>query len=264
MAAQSDIIQNVSLNDLRPSPYQSRLSSGENNHNEAIDDLELKELAESIDTNKLMQPIVVRRMGDVYEIIDGHRRVAALRQLGRDRIRAIVKRCTEKEAMIMSVIGNLDRKNLRPVELALQYQRLMDSGFFSDKRSLSQALGKDESYVGDLLKTLKMDSRILEDLKAGHGIHDMRILRIIRNAEKVNKSGISKSQYDLYQMVKREKMTRKELSELVKRKKQYRAKKWQIQRTQRRLSINIDTSKMSADEIQQLEKLLEAHLKKSL
>ncbi len=258
------MIKLVALNDLRESPYQSRLKRGLDSKHEDIDEQEIAALSMSIDTNGLMQPIVVRSVGKVYEVIDGHRRVMALRILNRTHVHAVVKDCDEKEAMVMSVIGNLERKNLRSIELAVQYQKLLDTGIFPDKRALSQALGKDETYVGDLLKTLKMDSRIIEDLKTEQGLHDMRILRLIRNSAKVSDAGISKKQYALYQMAKSKRLSRQELAALLKKQEQRYVPRWQINRTSRRLNLTVDVSKFSPEEVLEMETLLKEFIRNSL
>jgi len=103
-----------------------------------------------------MQPIVVRAVEKGYEIIDGNRRVEAIKRLGRGQITALVKDVSDRDAQIMHVIGNLQRKNLKPIEQALTYQKMLDSGVFKDKRELSRAISKDEIAMREFSHQPKM------------------------------------------------------------------------------------------------------------
>lgn len=89
-----------------------------------------------------------------------------MRKHGRGQILAIARVVSDKKAKIMYVIRNLQRKNLKPVELTLTltYQKMLDLKVFKDKRELSKTIEKDETYVGELLSTFKINSRIIEDL----------------------------------------------------------------------------------------------------
>ena len=209
----------IKIIDIVDSPYQGRLF-------ELTDELPeeeeqaIAELSESIQQNGLMQPIVVRLNKEgKYELIDGHRRVIAYRRLGIGQIKAIVKNYNDKEAQAFSIIGNLQRKNLIAIEQAVAYEKILQSGLFSNKRELSKAIGKDETYIGDLLKMLKMDERIIDDLIKTKSVNDVRMLRMIRRAEPLNEDGYSINQVMLYNKVKENKLSRKQLAELIKTKK---------------------------------------------
>ena len=173
---------------------------------------DLDTLAQSIRNTGLIHPIIVRPLEQGYEIIDGHRRVEALKKLGRGQIMAIVKDVSDRDAQIMHVIGNLQRKNLKPIEQALTYQKMLDTGIFKDKRELSRAISKDETFVGDLIAMLQLDSRIIDDLAKNNLIKDLRILRLIRLSAPVDKNGVSNAQWELYRKVIFSKMGRKELA----------------------------------------------------
>lgn len=214
-------------------------------------------MAESIDKNGLMQPIIVRPVESGYEVIDGHRRVKAMRKLGRGQILAIARVVSDKKAQIMHVISNLQRKNLKPVELALTYQKMLDSRIFKDKRELSKAIGKDETYVGDLLSTLQLDSRIIEDLAKNNLIKDLRILRLIRLYEPVDKNGTSDAQWELYRKVLFSKMSRKELAiHLKKPAGNPGVKAWKMKQTGKKVTINLETGILSQVQKDKLMKLI--------
>ncbi len=109
---------------------------------------------------------------------------------------------TDREAMILSVVGNLQREDLSPIEKAMAFRKLLDSGVFVDKKELSKSLGKDETYVGDVLNTLNMDQRIIDDILQNRTTDDVRLLRAIRQAGKTDKLQKSDEQMALYQEFK--------------------------------------------------------------
>lgn len=207
-------IQLISVDSIIDSPYQARFLS--------VNDLETKEpdkqtleLAASIQANGLLQPVTVRKAGDKFELIDGHRRVLAHKLLKMQFIDAIVNNMDDRQAQLMGITANLQRKNLNLIELALAYKKMLDTELFSDKKQLSTSLGKDETYVGDVLNTLNMDSRIINDLTTNNTIKDVRMLRIIRQVEDVDTTQESDKQWELYQNVIENKMSRKDVSDYL-------------------------------------------------
>ena len=250
----------IKLKDLRESPYQSRIDELTVLQGKSFENRQLEELAASIRESGLMTPIIVRQMGELFEIIDGHRRVMAHRLLGRGQIRAIVKQCDEREALVMSVVGNLQRKNLNTIELALSYQKLLDSGIFADKRELSRSLGKDETYVGDLLKTLNMDRRIVNDLKNQHAIKDMKILRLIRRKGDVDENGKSQAQYKLYVKAKMQKLSRKDVAKLIAGQNNKNRKELIFKANTSSLNVRIPIKHLSKDKQIKLQELIATQL----
>jgi len=228
-------------------PFQSRFNAFTAGKGLAARQQDIEELAESIRENGLMQPINVRPLGNRYEIIDGHRRVQAMRLLGRGQIMAIVREVEDREAQIMHVIGNLQRRNLKPVEQALTYQKMLDAGLFKDKRELSRAIGKDETFVGDLLGTLKLDSRIIEDLVRNNLVKDLKVLRLIRKYSALGDDGRSDEQWELYRKVLFTRMSRRELTLLVNRKKTAtQTTGWTLREGARKIIITVDAAKLPA------------------
>ncbi len=208
-------ILNISIGKLVESPYQGRLLGKEHYTNVYTKKL-LDELAESISNTGLMQPITVRAIDDKYEIIDGHRRVAAYKLLEKGNIPAIIKEGTEREIQTMSLVANIQRSDLSSLERALAFEKILKSGVFESKKELSKAIGKDETYVGDIMNLLKMDKRIIADLAENNTLNDVRILRMIRNTHKVDKDGISDKQHSLYLKCAKDKLSRAQISKLIK------------------------------------------------
>lgn len=257
-----ELIRIIKLTDLVKSPFQARFEEMAGKDEKTGETgKRLAELIRSIEQSGLVQPIIVRPSGSKYEIIGGHRRVEAMRSLGRGQIKAIVKDCTEREAQVMHVVGNLQRKNLNLIELAVTYQKLLETGVFKDKRDLSTALGKDETYIGDLLNTLKLDQRIIDDIAKNERIKDLRVLRSIRRNSSVDDTGKSDEQWELYNKVLREKLGRKEINKLVSRPKQKSLlKNWVISPTPRKIIIRLNTGKLPEEKQQELIRRLEEKL----
>ncbi|PKP04178.1 MAG: hypothetical protein CVU14_00605 [Bacteroidetes bacterium HGW-Bacteroidetes-9] len=252
-----DLTLFIRLNDLKESPWQSRFEGVTASKGKLEKQSDIDELAATIDKNGLMQPIIVRPVEGGYEVIDGHRRVKAMRKLGRGQILAIVRDVSDREAQVMHVIGNLQRKNLKPVELALTYQKVLDSRVFKDKRELSAAIGKDETYVGDLLATLQLDYRIIEDLAKNNLIKDLRLLRLIRLYNPVDEKGVSNPQWELYRKVLLTKMSRRELTILLKKPANNPVvKTWRMKQSQKKITINLETGILDQVKKDKLMKLI--------
>ncbi|MCF8359997.1 MAG: ParB/RepB/Spo0J family partition protein [Prolixibacteraceae bacterium] len=203
----------INVKDLHESPFQGRLML---KGDEGIRNKELENLKRSISETGLISPVIVRAKNEGYEVIDGHRRVEAYRQLGRKTIECIVKEYNDREAQAMSVAANLQREDLSNIEKALAFKKVLEQGIFKDKRELSKAIGKDETYVGDLLNTVNMDQRIIDDLLKNNTTNDVRLLRIIRKVEKVDENQVSEKQWLIYQQFKKEGLSRMEVQALVK------------------------------------------------
>lgn len=126
----------------------------------------LDELANSIRTTGLLQPIVVRPRGDQYEILVGERRWRAARQAGLGRVPAIVRQATDAEALELALVENLLREDLNPLEQGDAYQRLM-AEFGWTQEELAHRIGKDRSSIANVLRLRRLPPPIQEDLRAG-------------------------------------------------------------------------------------------------
>ena len=141
-----------------PNPYQPRM---------AFDSDSMEELAESIRTFGLIQPISVRKQPDGrYQIISGERRFRACKLAGMDVIPAYI-RVTDNQGMLeMAIVENIQRQDLDPIEIAMSYQRLMDECNLTQER-MAQRVGKKRASVANYLRLLKLPAKVQHDLKAG-------------------------------------------------------------------------------------------------
>ncbi|HSF03637.1 MAG TPA: ParB/RepB/Spo0J family partition protein, partial [Solirubrobacterales bacterium] len=126
----------------------------------------LGELAASIRSSGVLQPIVVRSRGDRYEILVGERRWRAAREAGLDRVPAIIRDATDAEAIELALVENLLREDLNPLEEADAYQRLM-AEFGWTQEELARRIGKDRTSIANVLRLRRLPSVIQEDLRAG-------------------------------------------------------------------------------------------------
>lgn len=143
-----------------------KIFEGEYQPRQEIDDKEIKELSQSIKEKGIIQPIVVRRKGDGYEIVAGARRYMAAKSLGLKELPTIVKDLSDQETFMIAIIENLQRKDLNPVEEAEAFKRLMDE-FGYTLEQVAKFLGKDKSSVANTIRLLKLPSYIREALKKG-------------------------------------------------------------------------------------------------
>jgi ParB family chromosome partitioning protein len=121
----------------------------------------LEELARSISTHGFVQPIVVRPAGERYQIIAGERRWRAAQRLGLNRVPVAIKLISDENLLEISLIENIQRENLNPIEEAKAYQRL-SSEFGLTQEEVAQRTGKDRTTVANLLRLLKLPADIQE------------------------------------------------------------------------------------------------------
>ena len=151
-------IQDIELDKIVPNRYQPR--------REFSDD-SIKELAETLDKDGLLQPIVVREDGeDHYEIIAGERRYRAAKSLGWETIPAIIKNMDDDQAASLALIENLQREDLNPIDEAKAYTNLMKLNDLT-QTALAKDMGKSQSYVANKLRLLKLDDDVQKALIEG-------------------------------------------------------------------------------------------------
>src|SRR3989454_2491835 len=131
-----------------------------------FDSESLSELAASIRSSGVIQPIVVRRHGAGYQLIAGERRWRAARQAGLARIPAVVREATDAQSLELALVENLLREDLNPMEEAEAYQRLL-AEFGWTQEELAQRVGRDRSSIANCLRLLKLPALIQADLRAG-------------------------------------------------------------------------------------------------
>jgi ParB family chromosome partitioning protein len=126
----------------------------------------LDELAASIKSSGVIQPIIVRRVAGTYQLIAGERRWRAARQAGLDRIPAIVRDATDAQSIELALVENLLREDLNPIETAQAYQKLLaEFGWIQEE--LAQRVGKDRTSIANSLRLLRLPEEIQADLRNG-------------------------------------------------------------------------------------------------
>lgn len=143
-------IFDIALQDIIPNRFQPR---------EMFDDEALKELSQSIKEHGVIQPIIVRKVGDKYEIIAGERRYRASQLAGKQTIPALVRDIDDKEAAKIALLENLQRSNLTPIEEAKTYQTILKLDNITQDE-LAQNLGKSQSTIANKLRLLTLDEEV--------------------------------------------------------------------------------------------------------
>lgn len=138
-----------------------------------FDQEELKDLASSIKKYGIIQPLLLKKKEDKYEIIAGERRFRAAGLAGLERVPAIVKDISDDESSRIAIIENIQRKDLNPVEEAMSYRHLLDSQDLTQKE-LADEIGKSRQYIGNTIRLLNLDPRVLklleeEKISTSHG-----------------------------------------------------------------------------------------------
>ena len=174
-AKESDIVD-ISLNDIRPNPYQPRKS---------FDQEALEELAASIKNYGVFQPIIVKKSIKGYDLVAGERRLRASKLAGLTTIPAIVKDFTDEEMREIALLENLQREDLSAVELAWAYKGIIDSLHITQD-DLASRLGKSRSHVTNTLGLLRLPTKVQNmvidnKISMGHA----RVLSKIEDSNKI-------------------------------------------------------------------------------
>ncbi len=148
---------------IKPNPYQPR---------DDYSDTEIVGLVESIKSHGIIQPIVVRKSGNVYELVCGERRYRAAKKAGLQRIPAVIKVLNDREVLELALIENLQRKDLNPIEEAKAYNRLIRE-FGLTQSEVSKVIGKERTTVTNRLRLLKLPLSVQtmvmhEEISEGH------------------------------------------------------------------------------------------------
>jgi ParB family transcriptional regulator, chromosome partitioning protein len=162
-ATTEDELRELDIDLLEPSRFQPR---------QIFSEAKLEELAKSIKTHGFVQPIVVRQNGQRYQIIAGERRWRAAQRLGLPKLPVVVKQISDEQMIEASLVENIQRENLNPIEEASAYQRLAQE-FDLTQEEVAQRTGKERSTITNFVRLLKLPQEIqqfvLEDkLSMGH------------------------------------------------------------------------------------------------
>jgi ParB family chromosome partitioning protein len=150
----------VDIDRLSPNRFQPRVS---------LDDEKLEELTRSIASHGVIQPIVVHKVGDRFQIIAGERRWRAAKRAGLMRVPVVVRDVApgrEQSLLEMALIENIQRENLNPIDEALAYRRLADD-FHLRQEDIASAVGKDRASVANYLRLLKLPDEVRNEVASG-------------------------------------------------------------------------------------------------
>ena len=153
-------------NELKQLPVEF-LQRGKYQPRRDFDQEALQELADSIKAQGVMQPIIVRQVGNQrYEIVAGERRWRACQLAGLADIPALIRNISDEAAIAMALIENIQRENLNPIEEAMALRRLQTE-FSLSQQEVATAVGKSRSVVANLLRLLSLESEVLDQLQSG-------------------------------------------------------------------------------------------------
>lgn len=151
-------IMRIPVEMIEPNPFQPRMS---------FDTEALEELADSIRTLGLIQPITVRKKADDrYQIISGERRFRACTMAGMAMIPAYIRQTNDQGMLEMAIVENIQREDLDPIEVAMSYQRLIEECNLTQEQ-MAVRVGKKRASVTNFLRLLKLPAKIQHDLKVG-------------------------------------------------------------------------------------------------
>lgn len=175
-------IKILNIDDVLPNRFQPRIQ---------FDEKAINELAESIKVHGVIQPIVVRKISDKYEIIAGERRYKASVLAGKKEIPAIITTLDDKESAEIALIENIQRQNLTPIEEAISYKKILDMGYLN-QITLGEKLGKTQSTIANKLRLLNLNEEVQEALMQGKisERHARSLLRLSNDLQPVMLSRI--------------------------------------------------------------------------
>ena len=187
----------------------NKIKSDEEQPRKLFDSEKIAELAESIKTHGIIQPLILRKyMNDQYIIVAGERRWRAAKMAGLKEIPAVIMELSDRDILEISLIENIQRQDLNPIEEALAYRKLLND-FKITQEELSKRIGKSRVAIANTMRLTNLDERvqqyIIESIiTEGHG----RVLLTISDKQK---------QYELAQQVIDEKLSVRELERLIKK-----------------------------------------------
>ncbi|MBO7083357.1 MAG: ParB/RepB/Spo0J family partition protein [Bacteroidales bacterium] len=152
-------VAEIDINLIEANPFQPRTE---------FDDEALKELAQSIKEQGIIQPVTVRKLGyNRYQLISGERRLRASKIAGLAKIPAFIRIANDEQMLELALIENIHRENLNAIEVAISYQRLIDECNLTQEQ-LSDKVGKSRSAIANFLRLLKLPAEIQIALRDGH------------------------------------------------------------------------------------------------
>lgn len=192
--SETEKITQLSIGQLRTNPYQPR---------KVFDETALQELSESIKEHGILQPVVVRKKGNNFELVVGERRFRAAKLAKLEEVPAIIKELNDQQMMELAILENLQREDLTPIEEAEAYQKLMEALSLTQEQ-LAFRLGKSRPHIANHVRLLALPEKVREmisdkKLTMGHGrtLLGLRSKKLIpETAEKVVKEGLNVRQLE--------------------------------------------------------------------
>jgi len=195
------------LDEIQVNPYQPRT---------VFDQEKIEELTRSIKEKGVIQPLLVRKVGGGYQLVAGERRLRAAKKAGLEKIPVVVREISKTELLEYSLIENLQRENLNPIEEAEAYKKLMKD-FDYTQQKVSQVLGKNRATVANQLRLLKLPGVVKKSLAKGEiSIGHARGLLSLSELQKVKEA---------FRIVVGKGLSVRETEKLVKRLSQEKKKK---------------------------------------
>ena len=152
-------IAEIDINQIETNPFQPRTE---------FDETALRELAQSIKEQGVIQPVTVRKLGyNKYQLISGERRLRASKMAGLAKIPAFIRVANDEQMLELALIENIHRENLNAIEVAISYQRLIDECNLTQEE-VSEKVGKSRSAVANFLRLLKLPAEIQLAIRDGH------------------------------------------------------------------------------------------------
>ncbi|MBB5180517.1 ParB family chromosome partitioning protein [Planomicrobium koreense] len=192
--SETEKITQLSIGQLRTNPYQPR---------KVFDETALQELSESIKEHGILQPVVVRKKGNNFELVVGERRFRAAKLAKLEEVPAIIKELNDQQMMELAILENLQREDLTPIEEAEAYQKLMEALSLTQEQ-LAFRLGKSRPHIANHVRLLALPEKVREmisdkKLTMGHGrtLLGLRSKKLIpETAEKVVKESLNVRQLE--------------------------------------------------------------------
>ena len=187
----------LSNNDILPNRFQPR---------KYFDEEEIMQLSESIKEHGVINPVIVRKLGDKYELVAGERRYKANILAGNDDIPAIIMDVNDKESSEIAVVENIQRKDLNAIEEAISYKRILDIGYMTQDQ-LAQKMGKSQSAIANKIRLLKLSDEVQDAL--------MKKQISERHARSLLKLESQKKQNELLERIINERLTVRKTDEEI-------------------------------------------------
>lgn len=164
LVRENETVEWIHVEMIEANPYQPR---------QQFDDEQLQELAQSIEQSGVIQPIIVRKKGQKYELVAGERRLRATQLAGKETIPTIIREITDEQSMEYALLENLQRTNLNPIEEAQAYEKL-SAALQLKQNDLAKRVGKSRPYIANMLRLLKLPQSVQQmliegQLSNGHG-----------------------------------------------------------------------------------------------